>query len=181
MLLVNDSFNFCLKLIPYFLLQLTAGGIRHELPFWYTDFETFLRCQRQPFPHECLFRCVFGKCHTLFSSFLHTFFHSGRCAIPTAALPAGFFPAMESSSWKAAFTEILFNVPFRDVSGQNGHPAVQQSAYLLRLLTYPAVKFLYIHRLLNQYRHHREIHLSRKTLPSPLLPHTHWQCTDACR
>lgn len=81
MLLVNDSFNFCLKLIPYFLLQLTAGGIRHELPFWYTDFETFLRCQRQPFPHECLFRCVFGKCHTLFSSFLHTFFNSGRLVI----------------------------------------------------------------------------------------------------
>lgn len=41
MLLVNDSFNFCIKLISYFLLQLAAGRVRHELPFRYTDIEPF--------------------------------------------------------------------------------------------------------------------------------------------
>lgn len=81
MLLVNDSFNFCIKLISYFLLQLAAGRVRHELPFRYTDIEPFFRCQCQSFPHERLFRCVFGKRDTLFPSFLHTFFYSGCLVI----------------------------------------------------------------------------------------------------
>ena len=75
---------------------------------------------------------------------------AGTGSLSSAFLSLGFLPFVEAVVGESPLTEVFFNVPLGNVSGNDRHLASHQVGELLLLLQDPAVKFLDIHCLFNK-------------------------------
>jgi hypothetical protein len=69
----------------------------------------------------------------------------GSGSFPSASLPPRLLPWMEAVVGETSLAEIILDMSFGNIPGNDGHFATDQLLELFPLLQDPAVKFLYIH------------------------------------